>query len=100
MLAGLRERRDALLAGLRSVPDARVSKPHGGLYLFPEVAHWIESLGLSGDVALAARLRDEAGVKVLPGSAFGAPGYLRLCFAGEVARLELAGQRLKAFFKG
>jgi len=99
MVEGLRARRDALLSGLRAIPDARVARPSGGLYLFPEVSHWMEKLGLATDVALAARLRDEAGVKVLPGSAFGAPGHLRLCFAGEVGRLRLAGERLQAFFK-
>ena len=72
--------------------------PHGGLYLFPDVSDWLKAHDGTSDVALAARLRDEAGVKVLPGSAFGAPGHLRLCFAGEVARLELAVQRLRAFF--
>ena len=94
----LRARRAVLLKGFHDLPRTRVTMPHGGLYLFPDVSDWLKAHDGTSDVALAARLRDEAGVKVLPGSAFGAPGHLRLCFAGEVARLELAVQRLRAFF--
>ena len=94
----LRERRAVLLRGFQNLPRTQVTVPPGGLYLFPDVSPWLKAHDDGGDVAVAARLRDEAGVKVLPGSAFGAPGHLRLCFAGEVDRLELAFQRLRAFF--
>ena len=96
----LRERRAVLLRGFQELPGTRVTVPPGGLYLFPDVSGWLKAHDGLADVALAARLRDEAGVKVLPGSAFGAPGHLRLCFAGEVDRLELAVERLRAFFVG
>jgi aspartate aminotransferase len=98
MLDQLRRRRDRLADGLRNLPGLQVQVPQGGLYLFPEVTGWLAAHGVADDTALVARLRDEAGVKVLPGSAFGVPGFLRLCFASDGARLEVAVQRLQAFF--
>jgi aspartate aminotransferase len=64
------------------------------------VSGWLAGHGVASDTALVARLRDEAGVKALPGSAFGAPGFLRFCFASDRERLEVAIQRLRAFFSG
>jgi aspartate aminotransferase len=93
----LRARRDLLAAGLGALEGVRVAAPEGALYLFPDVTRWLASLGLAGDAELVARLRDEAGLKVLPGSAFGAPGHLRLSFAASRATLEAGLERLRAF---
>ena len=95
----LRERRDAMVAGFQGLPGITVQIPEGGLYVFPKVSQWNAAHGLDSDALLAARLRDEAGVKVMPGSAFGAQGHLRCCFVGERERLDLAIQRLRTFFQ-
>jgi aspartate aminotransferase len=51
--------------------------------------------GIHSDVELAEYLINEAGVALVPGSAFGAPGYLRLSFATDLDTLREALQRLK-----
>ena len=97
-LLQLRARRDAMVACFQGLPGVRIQVPQGGLYVFPDVSAWKTAHGVATDALLAARLRDEAGVKVMPGSAFGSQGHLRLCFVGEQPRLELAIQRLRDFF--
>jgi len=94
----LRTRRDLAWAGLDGLAGFRVHRPQGAMYLFPDVSAWMANRALGGDRELTQRLRDEAGVKVLPGSAFGAPGHLRLSFAAPQAALEVAITRLRAFF--
>lgn len=83
-------------SGLGALEGVRVAAPEGALSS-TRVTRWLASLGLAGDAELVARLRDEAGLKVLPGSAFGAPGHLRLSFAASRATLEAGLERLRAF---
>lgn len=75
-----RARRDAGLATLRRSEALDVPTPDGAFYFFPRLRHG------GDDVALADRLL-EAGVATVPGSAFGAPGHLRLSFATDVDTL-------------
>ena len=65
--------------------------PQGAFYVFPNV----KSFGRPSDW-LANYLLEEAGVAVLPGTAFGpgGEGYLRLCFANSMENIELALQRI------
>jgi aspartate aminotransferase len=72
----LRPRRDAALGALAAV-DARFVDPRGAFYIF---------LACGGDDAAFARsLLEERGVAVVPGSAFGLPGWLRASYAGAEA---------------
>jgi aspartate aminotransferase len=54
--------------------------------------------GLATDLELCERLLDETGVALVPGSAFGAPGHVRLSFAASMATLDAALARLGDFF--
>ena len=56
--------------------------------------------GISDDVGLAEFFLQKAGVALVPGSAFGAPGYLRISFATSMAILEDALGRLKEAIGG
>jgi len=94
----LRERRDRLQAGLSTIPGVACGLPEGAIYLFPRVSDWMEAHGVASDLELAALLRDQAGVKVLPGTPFGAPGHLRFSFATSLEAVALALVRLQGFF--
>ena len=63
-------------------------------YAFPNVAGAIEAKGLENDTALAELLLNEAEVALVPGSAFGAPGYIRLSFATGLDTLKEAIGRI------
>jgi aspartate aminotransferase len=75
-----RQRRDAGIAVLRESPHLDVPEPDGAFYLFPRLT--------AGDDIAAADALLEAGVATVPGSAFGAPGHLRLSFATDRTTLE------------
>jgi aspartate aminotransferase len=94
MVAEFRKRRDVFADGLNSIKGIRCLKPLGAFYLFPNVS----ALGLSSE-EFANRLLVEAGVAVLPGSAFGdyGEGYVRLSFANSLSSLETALERIKHF---
>jgi aspartate aminotransferase len=93
MVQEFRARRDLLIAGLNDLPGVSCRTPRGAFYAFPNVA----SLPISAE-SLATRLLEEAGVAVLPGSAFGAAGsgHLRLSYANSRANLTSALARIRA----
>ena len=93
VVAEYQRRRDVLVAGLNAIPGWRCRTPQGAFYAFPNVASYGKTA-----VWWADYLLDEAGVAVLPGTAFGAhgEGYLRLIFANSMANIELALERIAA----
>jgi aspartate aminotransferase len=66
----------------------------GTFYSFPNVEGMIKRLGLADDAALSSYLLDKVGVAMVPGSAFGAPGYIRMSFATSMTNLEKAIERI------
>ena len=92
-------RRDRLVEGLRGVPGLRCAMPEGAFYAFCEVQGWIgrqtpQGARLDDDLAVAAWLLEEAHVAVVPGSAFMAPGHMRLSYAVSVEDIDRAVARI------
>ena len=100
MVAAFAARRARLLAGLASIPGIAPHPPDGAFYLWIEAAAWCHAVG--GDSAdLCLDLLDHEGIALVPGSAFGVEGHVRLSFAAAdpvlvdaAERLEVAGRRL------
>ena len=94
MVKVFERRRDLVVDGLNAIPGVRCAKPQGSFYAFPN----IQGTGLD-ERELADRLLTEAGVAVLPGSAFGAAGkgYIRLAYTQSEDELRL-GLKLIADF--
>jgi aspartate aminotransferase len=90
-----RARHDYLVAALNDMPGFECRAGEGTFYAFPRVSDAIERLGLANDTALTEHLLNEANVAVVPGSAFGAGGYLRLSFACSMDTLQQAVKRIK-----
>lgn len=85
------KRRDAMVAGLESVPGVRCRKPEGAFYAFADV-RGLYGLSWNGkeiltDEDVAFWLLDRAHVAAVPGSGFGAPGYLRFSYAASEERI-------------
>jgi aspartate aminotransferase len=95
-VARLERRRDWLVDGLNGLPGVRCPRPAGAFYAFPDVRLVEQRAGLSTR-QLAARLLEEHGVAVLPGTDFGpgGVGHLRLSFAVSPANLDLALERMR-----
>jgi len=92
MVEEFRARRDLIVAGLNSLPGISCRTPQGAFYVFPNVAE----VPISAE-ELADRLLQDAGVAVLPGTAFGQVGRdnLRLSYANSRENLERALQRMR-----
>ncbi len=94
MTQAFKERHDYLIQALNQIPGIRCLPADGTFYAYPNVEGLIQHLGLSDDLALAEYLIMQAGVALVPGSAFGTPGYLRLSFATSLYTLQEAVRRL------
>jgi aspartate aminotransferase len=92
----LRQRHDLVVSLLGDVPGVRWIAAQGALYLFADFREAIAGLeGVDDDVALADYLLQEAKIALVPGSAFGAPGHMRLSFATSKELLVEAVERLR-----
>jgi len=103
MLAEYARRRRRIVGGLRAIPGVRCEEPGGAFYAFPNVAAHLANGGPAQALAkntteLAKLLLDKARVAVVPGDAFGAPGYLRLSYATSLERIDEGLRRLEKFF--
>jgi len=79
MRAQFERRRDLMVELVRAIPRVRCARPEGAYYVFSDVSEYLGRV--PDDVKLSQVLLEEHGVAVVPGSAFGQPGYLRLSFA-------------------
>jgi len=95
MVAKYRARHDYLVAALNDIPGFECRPGEGTFYAFPRVDSALNRLGLADDVELTEHLLNSANVAVVPGSAFGTPGYLRLSFACSMESLKAAVERIK-----
>ena len=97
MRAAFDARRRTVVAMLADVPGFVCPEPAGAFYAFPQVksalGRDIAGRRASTSAELAELLLEEAEVAVVPGEAFGAPGYLRLSYAlGEDDLVEGVGR--------
>ena len=95
MTGAYRERHDFVVGALNDIPGFRCRAGEGTFYAFPEVSAAITAKSVGSDIEFVEFLLNEANVACVPGSAFGAPGYLRISFACSMADLEESVQRIK-----
>jgi aspartate aminotransferase len=94
MNAAFKERRDFVVRALNALPGVSCLPGAGTFYAFADVSRAMASLGCRDDADFAEMLLNEAGVAVVPGSGFGAPGHMRLSFACGLPTLEKALDRM------
>ncbi len=100
MVKAFRERHDFVVNELNKMPGLKCLMAGGAFYAFPDARQAIATLHQQGkikettDIALAEYLLAEAGVAVVPGSAFGSEGYFRISFATSMANLKAALERI------
>jgi aspartate/methionine/tyrosine aminotransferase len=78
-------RRTTIVSMLREIPGIACPEPQGAFYVYPSVkgllGRTIAGRVAESSVELAELILDEAEVAVVPGEAFGTPGYFRLSYA-------------------
>ena len=97
MVKAFHERHDYVAERLQNIPGAEVIPADGTFYIFPSVQAIIEKRGYANDIEFAEKLLNEAGVALVPGSAFGNEGCIRISFATSMDILKDALNRLEKF---
>ncbi|AEJ01789.1 aminotransferase class I and II [Nitrosomonas sp. Is79A3] len=105
MIAAFKERNIFVTEQLNQIHGVRCLSSEGAFYAFADVRQSIDDLykrnliGAQNDIAFSEYLLENAGVAVVPGSAFGCEGYMRLSFATSMENLQQALSRIKNLLK-
>ncbi len=96
MLQAFKARHDHVIEGLNAIEGVKCLPSQGTFYAFPDVRGMIDRIDtVNNDAELAEHILEHAGVALVPGSAFGSPGYMRLSFATSMEVLEEALRRIR-----
>lgn len=96
MVKAFKERHDVVVEELNKIEGFDCLATDGTFYVFPRVQPVIDRLpGIEDDIGLAEFFIEKAGVALVPGSAFGCPGHLRLSIATSMENLKNALRRIK-----
>ncbi|GHT05564.1 aminotransferase [Endomicrobiia bacterium] len=98
------KRRNYIVEKLNAIKDIDCRKPEGAFYVFPNIKAFLgktfNGKVINTDIELADYLLDCAKIAVIPGSAFGAEGYIRLSYATSVENIKTGIERLETALKG
>lgn len=99
MLAEYAKRRKCIVEGLREIDGVTCEWPGGAFYAFPNVSAHLQGKDAIAKSCtdLAKQLLEKAHVALVPGEAFGAPGFLRISYATSLDRIEEGLRRLSRF---
>lgn len=97
MVEAFKERHDYLIDRLGEIEGIEVIPADGTFYIFPSVQAIIEKRGYANDIEFAEKLLSDVGIALVPGSAFGSEGCIRLSFATGIDTLKDAVNRLQRF---
>jgi len=97
MVNAFHERHDYIVKRLNQIPGIEVIPADGTFYIFPNVQAIIERRGFANDIEFAEKLLHDEGLALVPGSAFGSEGCIRLSFATSMEILQDAMDRLQRF---
>ncbi len=100
MVKAFKERHDYVVDRLNQMKGIQCLPSQGAFYSFPDCKEAISNLGLADDLAFAEQLITQHGVALIPGTPFGAPGYMRLSFATSMENLTKALDRMEQAVNG
>lgn len=96
MCVEFKQRHDYVVAELNKIDGIDCMETDGTFYVFPNVEKLLARLdGIDDDLAFSEYLIEQAGVALVPGSAFGTPGHIRISIATSMANLEKALERIR-----
>ena len=91
-----KERHDYVHEQVNKIEGVECHASEGTFYIFPNFQGVIDRMeNISNDIELAEYLLEKGEIAMVPGSAFGAPGYMRISFATSMENLEKAMGRLE-----
>lgn len=93
------KRRDYLVKELNSISGVSCKKPKGAFYAFPNITKILgkkaEDMEINSSMDLSIYLLEKAQVALVPGSAFGAEGYIRISYATSMENLSKGIERIR-----
>ncbi len=95
MVEAFRVRHDLVVEGLNQIPGISCSPADGAFYAFANIEQAMKQLQLKTDLEFSEYLLTEVGVAVVPGSAFGMDGHMRISYATANSILEDALGRIR-----
>ena len=99
MLKSFKERHDFVVEAVNNIPGMQALASQGAFYTFVNIQTLIDKTeGVNNDLEMSDYILSKAEVAIVPGSAFGAPGYMRISFATSMENLVAAIERLKKLF--
>jgi aspartate aminotransferase len=97
MMVEFKKRHDFVVTELNTIEGIECLSTDGTFYVFPNIEKVIEKLeGVNNDLDFAEYLIEKVGVAIVPGSAFGCPGHMRISIATSMENLEKALIKIKA----
>ncbi|MBP8111449.1 MAG: pyridoxal phosphate-dependent aminotransferase, partial [Agitococcus sp.] len=100
MVKAFKERHDYVVAALNDIEGVSCSPADGAFYAFANVEGAIAKMGLKNDLEFSEVLLNTVGVAVVPGSAFGLDGHMRISYATSPAILQDAIARINKAING
>ena len=94
MVNAFEQRHNFIVDKLNAIDGVECPKSQGAFYSFPRVEDLIKRLELKDDVELSTYCLEKLNIALVPGSAFGAPGYVRFSFATSMDNIKLAVEKL------
>ena len=95
-----KKRHDFVHQALNAIDGISCLPSDGTFYIFPSFQGVMDKMGLDDDVKLGEAMLEKVEVALVPGSAFGSPGHMRISFATDMATLEKALERIGNFVAG
>ena len=95
MLTAYKARSDYVVAALNDIPGFECRKGEGAFYAFPKVTEAMAAKGMESDADLVRLVLEKSDVVMVPGTPFGAPGYVRISFACSIEQLKEAITRIR-----
>jgi aspartate aminotransferase len=95
MVTAYRDRHDYIVAALNEIDGAQCRPGEGTFYAFARFQDAMDARNIESDIDLVSLFLNDGDVACVPGSAFGAPGYVRFSFACSMEMLEESMRRIK-----
>ncbi|SGZ96683.1 Aspartate aminotransferase [Bathymodiolus thermophilus thioautotrophic gill symbiont] len=90
MVSAFEERHEFIVNALNAIDGIECPKSQGAFYSFPRIEGLIKRLGLKDDIEFSTYCLEKLNIALVPGSAFGAPGYIRFSFATSIDNIKIA----------
>ena len=94
MVSAFEERHEYIVNALNAIDGVECPRSQGAFYSFPRVEGLIKRLGLKDDVEFSTYCLEKLNIALVPGSAFGASGYVRFSFATSMDNIKQAVEKL------